>query len=152
MAQTADLDFEILLVDDGSTDGSWPTIAGLPPSIRLCTAFAFAAISARRRRSSAGFRAAHGDSILTLDADLQDDPAEIPPLRWPRWLTGLATWSAAGSDVRHDPWHKVLPSRVFNFMVSWLTGVKLHDHNCGMKCYRARSCAKSGCTANCTAS
>ena len=69
-----------------------------------------------------------------MDADLQDDPHEIP-----RFLAEMEKnfdvingWK----KVRHDPWHKVLPSRVFNWMVSALTGVKLHDHNCGMKCYR----------------
>jgi dolichol-phosphate mannosyltransferase len=72
---------------------------------------------------------------------LQDDPAEIP-----RFLTALAQGGPGGGSldivsgwkrVRHDPWHKVLPSRVFNWMIGWLTGVRLHDHNCGMKCYRA---------------
>ena len=65
---------------------------------------------------SAGFHAARGDIILTLDADLQDDPGEVP-----RFLEALATGmtlSAAGSASRHDPWHKVWPSRVFNGMVS----------------------------------
>src|SRR5205085_509352 len=71
-----------------------------------------------------------------LDADLQDDPAEIP-----RFLSALEQGGAdvvsGWKRVRHDPWHKVGPSRVFNAMVSGLTGVQLHDHNCGMKCYRA---------------
>ena len=84
---------------------------------------------------SAGFAAAHGDIIMTLDADLQDDPAEIP-----RFLAKLGEGYDVVSgwkETRLDPWHKTFPSRVFNGMVSWLTGVKLHDHNCGMKCYRA---------------
>src|SRR5208283_5472817 len=79
--------------------------------------------------------ASRGDIIITLDADLQDDPAEIP-----RFLAKLAEGYEVVSgwkQTRLDPWHKVFPSRVFNGMVSWLTGVKLHDHNCGMKCYRA---------------
>ena len=82
----------------------------------------------------AGFQAARGDVIFTLDGDLQDDPAEIP-----RFLAELEQ----GFDVisgwkktRHDPWHKVYPSRVFNWMVSRLTGCHLHDHNCGFKLYR----------------
>src|SRR5205823_3766560 len=84
----------------------------------------------------AGFRTARGTIILTLDADLQDDPAEIPNFldalnRGP--LDVVSGWKR----TRHDPWHKVGPSRVFNLMVSWLTGVWLHDHNCGMKAYRA---------------
>jgi glycosyltransferase involved in cell wall biosynthesis len=82
---------------------------------------------------SAGFRAAQGEQIFTLDADLQDDPAEIP-----RFLLRLNE----GNDVvsgwkknRQDPWHKVYPSRVFNWMVSALSGCRLHDHNCGFKLY-----------------
>ena len=71
---------------------------------------------------------------MTLDADLQDDPHEIPRFlaAISRNLDVVSGWK----QVRHDPWHKVLPSRVFNALVSWLTGVRLHDHNCGMKCYR----------------
>jgi dolichol-phosphate mannosyltransferase len=131
----ASLDLEAIFVDDGSTDGSWQVITDLASrqdwvrGIRLRRNFGKAAAL------SAGFRAAQGEIILTLDADLQDDPAEIP-----RFLAALAE----GKDVvsgwkrrRHDPWHKVWPSRVFNWLVSRLTGVRLHDHNCGMKCYRA---------------
>jgi dolichol-phosphate mannosyltransferase len=83
---------------------------------------------------AAAFERAKGQRVITMDADLQDDPREIPNL-----LAELE----AGYDVvsgwkkvRHDPWHKVLPSRVFNSMISWLTGVHLHDHNCGLKAYR----------------
>ena len=71
---------------------------------------------------------------MTLDADLQDDPCEIP-----RFLSAMQNnldVVSGWKKVRHDPWHKVFPSRVFNALVSKLTGVKLHDHNCGMKCYR----------------
>ena len=71
---------------------------------------------------------------MTMDADLQDDPHEIP-----RFLNHMDVGFDVVSgwkQVRHDPWHKVLPSRVFNWMVSAMTGVHLHDHNCGMKCYR----------------
>ena len=129
------LDAEILFVDDGSTDGSWLAIAEMAHKdvrvrgIRLRRNFGKAAAL------SAGFGAARGDVIVTLDADLQDDPREIP-----RFLAALENGLEVVSGwkrVRHDPWHKVWPSRVFNFFVSWLTGVRLHDHNCGMKCYRA---------------
>jgi dolichol-phosphate mannosyltransferase len=70
-----------------------------------------------------------------MDADLQDDPKEIPAfvaaLR--EGLDVVSGWKR----IRHDPWHKVWPSRVFNALVSQITGVRLHDHNCGMKCYRS---------------
>jgi dolichol-phosphate mannosyltransferase len=129
------LDVEILFVDDGSTDGSWLAIAEMARKdvrvrgIRLRRNFGKAAAL------SAGFRSARGDVIVTLDADLQDDPREIP-----RFLIALENGLEVVSGwkrVRHDPRHKVWPSRLFNFAVSWLTGVRLHDHNCGMKCYRA---------------
>ena len=69
------------------------------------------------------------------DADLQDDPHEIPNFlaKLNEGFDVVSGWK----KVRHDPWHKVLPSRVFNGLVSWLTGVKLHDHNCGMKAFHA---------------
>jgi glycosyltransferase involved in cell wall biosynthesis len=134
-AQQVSLDVEIVFVDDGSTDGSWEIITGLARDHPAVHGIRFRRNFGKAAALSAGFRAARGEIILTLDADLQDDPAEIP-----RFLQALAQ----GRDVisgwkkkRHDPWHKVGPSRVFNFLVSWLTGVKLHDHNCGMKGYRA---------------
>ena len=140
VARSAQLDLEIFLVDDGSTDGSWQVIAEMARQyaevhgIRLRRNFGKAAAL------SAGFRAARGESIFTLDADLQDDPAEIP--RFQAMLGDAKTGErldvvSGWKRVRHDPWHKVWPSRVFNLAVSWTTGVHLHDHNCGMKCYRA---------------
>ncbi len=129
------LDLEVIFVDDGSRDGSWEVIAELARRHPTVRGIRFRRNFGKAAALSAGFRAAHGDTILTLDADLQDDPAEIP-----RFLHALGQ----GKDVvsgwkrtRRDPWHKVWPSRVFNRLVSWLTGVRLHDHNCGMKCYRA---------------
>ncbi|MBP5622580.1 MAG: glycosyltransferase, partial [Thermoguttaceae bacterium] len=81
-----------------------------------------------------GFKAATLPIVMTLDADLQDDPHEIPEFL--RLLDSGLDVVSGWKKRRHDPWHKVLPSRVFNWLVSSLTGVKLHDHNCGMKCYR----------------
>ena len=134
MAGRHQYDIEILFVDDGSTDSSWQEIsrlAELEPRVR---GIRFRRNFGKAAALSAGFAAASGELIVTIDADLQDDPREIPQL--------LAVM-AEGYDVvsgwkkvRHDPWHKVLPSRVFNGLVSWLTGVRLHDHNCGLKAYR----------------
>jgi dolichol-phosphate mannosyltransferase len=135
VAAEAGLGLDIVFVDDGSTDKSWGIItdlAGTDPSVR---GIRFRRNFGKAAALLAGFRAARGQIVMTLDADLQDDPAEIP-----RFLAALES----GLDVvsgwkklRHDPWHKVGPSRVFNWMVSRLTGVALHDHNCGMKGYRA---------------
>jgi dolichol-phosphate mannosyltransferase len=135
IAKKADLELEVLYIDDGSTDGSWEIIAGLARSFPWAHGIHFRRNFGKAAALSAGFHAAHGDIILTLDGDLQDDPAEIP-----RFLEALALGQDVVSGwkkVRLDPWHKVFPSRLFNWLVSWWTGVKLHDHNCGMKCYRA---------------
>jgi glycosyltransferase involved in cell wall biosynthesis len=126
---------EIIFVDDGSTDGSWQTILRLARADARVQGIRFRRNFGKAAALRAGFEAARGDFMLTLDADLQDDPAEIPfflsAIRHD--LDVVSGWKR----VRHDPWHKVWPSRVFNRLVSWLTGVRLHDHNCGMKCYRA---------------
>jgi glycosyltransferase involved in cell wall biosynthesis len=84
---------------------------------------------------TAGMRAARGESVLMIDADLQDDPAEIPRLM-ARLRDGFDVVNG-WKQRRQDPWHKVYPSRVFNAAVSWITGLRLHDHNCGIKLFRA---------------
>jgi glycosyltransferase involved in cell wall biosynthesis len=140
VARAHQLEAEILFVDDGSADGSWAFIRETAIAHAEVRGFRFRRNFGKAAALSAGFHAARGDIIFTLDADLQDDPAEIP-----RFLALMNEPKASGrldvvsgwKRVRHDPWHKVWPSRVFNRMVSWLTGVYLHDHNCGMKCYRA---------------
>ncbi|MEE8453089.1 MAG: glycosyltransferase family 2 protein [Thermoguttaceae bacterium] len=126
-------DLDIIFVDDGSSDRSWEMIHRLASSDPRVRGLKFRRNFGKAAALSVGFSQARGEYVMTLDADLQDDPAEIPS-----FLAEIAK----GHDVvsgwkklRHDPWHKVGPSRVFNWMVSKLTGVKLHDHNCGMKCY-----------------
>ncbi|MBM4070116.1 MAG: glycosyltransferase family 2 protein [Planctomycetes bacterium] len=133
-ARKAGLDLEVIYVDDGSRDGSWQVIAEMARDCPWVHGIRFRRNFGKAAALSAGFHAAHGDIILTLDADLQDDPAELP-----RFLAALEGHDVISGwkKVRHDPWHKVIPSRIFNWLVSRVTGVKLHDHNCGMKCYRA---------------
>jgi dolichol-phosphate mannosyltransferase len=139
VAKEAALELEVLFVDDGSSDGSWEVIRELAHQHLLVHGLRLRRNFGKAAALLAGFRGARGDVILTMDADLQDDPKEIP-----RFLKALDGDGGSRLDVvsgwkkvRHDPWHKVGPSRVFNWMVSRLTGVRLHDHNCGMKAYRA---------------
>ena len=125
---------DLIFVDDGSTDDSWQRIQDLAAGDPGVRGIRFRRNFGKAAALSAGFAEARGELVMTLDADLQDDPHEIPAFL-AKMETGLDVVSG-WKKVRHDPWHKVGPSRVFNWMVSRLTGVKLHDHNCGMKCYR----------------
>ena len=127
-------ELDVIFVDDGSTDGSWEVIQRLADADPQVRGVRFRRNFGKAAALSAGFSHARGELVMTLDADLQDDPREIPSFlaKMQQDLDVVSGWK----KVRHDPWHKVGPSRVFNWMVSRLTGVKLHDHNCGMKCYR----------------
>ncbi len=134
VARQHDYELDIVFVDDGSTDGSWDVIERLAKQDSRVRGIRFRRNFGKAAALSAGFRAARGDLVMTLDADLQDDPAEIP-----RFLEAMENDHDVVSGwkkVRHDPFHKRWPSRVFNWLVGMLTGVKLHDHNCGFKCYR----------------
>jgi glycosyltransferase involved in cell wall biosynthesis len=133
-AKTQGYEVELIFVDDGSKDASWEQIQRLAAADGRVRGLRFRRNFGKAAALAAGFAEVRGELVMTLDADLQDDPQEIP-----RFLAevhrGLDVVSGY-KQVRHDPWHKVFPSRVFNWMVSRLTGVALHDHNCGMKCYR----------------
>lgn len=124
---------EIIFVDDGSHDRSWQVIGGLQAQDPRISALRFRRNFGKAAALAAGFSIARGERVLTLDADLQDDPQEIPRFlaKMDEGFDVVSGWKR----IRHDPWHKRLPSRVFNFLVSWTTGVHLHDHNCGFKCY-----------------
>lgn len=134
VARREGYELEVVLVDDGSTDGSWEEIERLAARDPRIQAIRFRRNFGKAAALSAGFAAARGELVLTLDADLQDDPHEIPRFleAMDQGLDVVSGWK----QVRHDPWHKVIPSRVFNWLVGRLTGVRLHDHNCGFKCYR----------------
>ncbi|MFO1094881.1 MAG: glycosyltransferase family 2 protein [Planctomycetaceae bacterium] len=129
------IDAEVIFVDDGSTDGSWKVITEIARRDPRVSGIRFRRNFGKASALTAGLQSIRGDLVLTMDADLQDDPAEIP-----RLLAKLHE----GYDVvngwkqrRLDPWHKVYPSKVFNGMVGALTGLKLHDHNCGLKLFRS---------------
>jgi len=135
VGRQANLNLEVLFVDDGSQDGSWDLIRELAASDQRVRGIRFRRNFGKAAALSAGFREIRGNPVITLDGDLQDDPKGIPLflVALEQGLDVVSGWKR----VRHDPWHKVLPSRVFNYLVSQLMGVRLHDHNCGMKCYRA---------------
>ncbi len=132
--EAASLSFEIVFVDDGSTDDSWAVICEAAKAGDHVSGIRFRRNFGKAAALTAGMRAADGEYIMMMDADLQDDPAEIP-----KFIEKLES----GFDVvngwkqrRLDPWHKVYPSRVFNWMIGRLTGLWLHDHNCGLKLFR----------------
>jgi glycosyltransferase involved in cell wall biosynthesis len=126
--------FEIILIDDGSTDDSWKIVCELANSESAVSGIRLRRNFGKAAALTAGMKVATGNLILMLDADLQDDPAEF---------AALLAQIQAGFDVvngwkqrRLDPWHKVYPSKVFNWLVGQMTGLKLHDHNCGLKLFR----------------
>lgn len=128
------IDYQIVFVDDGSTDATWQVMTGLVDSDRRTEAIQFRRNFGKAAALSAGTAACSGGIVITMDADLQDDPREVP-----RFLDKMGDGFDVVSgwkQIRHDPWHKTGPSKVFNWLVSSMTGVKLNDHNCGFKSYR----------------
>jgi glycosyltransferase involved in cell wall biosynthesis len=129
------IDVEVVFVDDGSTDGSWELIRQIAERDARVSGIRFRRNFCKAAALTAGLRSIRGDLALTMDADLQDDPAEISRLlaKLDEGFDVVNGWK----ERRLDPWHKVYPSKVFNGMVGALTGLKLHDHNCGLKLFRA---------------
>ena len=132
--QAENITFEMIFVDDGSKDSSWSIIEKLSQQHDTVSGIRFRRNFGKAAALTAGMQHAQGDLLMMMDADLQDDPAEI---------SNFMAKIEEGYDVvngwkqrRLDPWHKVYPSKVFNWMVSSLTGLKLHDHNCGIKMFR----------------
>ncbi|MDO5308253.1 MAG: glycosyltransferase family 2 protein [Planctomycetia bacterium] len=129
-----DANLELIFIDDGSTDKSWSIISELSANDACVRGIRFRRNFGKAAALDVGFKKATKPIVMTLDADLQDDPEEIPDFL--RLIDSGYDVVSGWKKKRHDPWHKVGPSRVFNWLVSSMTGVKLHDHNCGMKCYR----------------
>jgi glycosyltransferase involved in cell wall biosynthesis len=129
------LSYEIILIDDGSNDGSWQWIEKISITDQHLKGVRFRRNYGKSAALHTGFEEAKGDVVITMDADLQDSPDEIPGL--------YAMVKEQGFDLvsgwkkkRYDPLSKTIPSKLYNATASYVTGIKLHDFNCGLKAYK----------------
>ncbi len=135
VAEAHDVDLcELIYVDDGSRDGSWPVLQALANEHTLVTAIRLRRNFGKATALNVGIEAAIGDIIVTMDADLQDDPAELPRLidAMQNGYDLVSGWR----ERRNDPMSKTWPSWLYNKVTSLLSGIQLHDFNCGYKAYR----------------
>ena len=126
--------YEVIFIDDGSTDGSYNVIKDIHSKNPRFKAVRFRTNHGKSAALAVGFEEATGDFVITMDADLQDDPKEIPALiaKLEEGYDLVSGWKRK----RYDPWHKTVPSKLFNAVTSKMSGLKLHDFNCGLKAYR----------------
>jgi len=129
--------YEIIFINDGSTDGSWDEIQKLASTNGNVKAINFTRNYGKSAALDAGFKKAQGKVVITLDADLQDSPDEIPGLYKMITEDGLDVVSGWKKE-RHDPITKTVPSKFFNAVTRWISGIKLHDFNCGLKAYKLK--------------
>ena len=127
--------YEIIMVDDGSTDNSWQIIEQLAATNPNVKGIKFRRNYGKSAGLNVGFEAAEGDVVITMDADLQDSPDEIPELY--RMITEdkfdlISGWK----KKRYDPITKTVPTKLYNAAARRISGIKLHDFNCGLKAYR----------------
>jgi glycosyltransferase involved in cell wall biosynthesis len=127
-------EWEIIFVNDGSTDGSLDVLRALHAENGNVTVVSFGRNLGKSAALAVGFSEATGDAVITMDADLQDDPSEIPALLTE--LDGGFDLVSGWKQDRKDPLSKRLPSKLFNWVTGRLSGLRLHDMNCGLKAYR----------------
>jgi len=132
-----DYKYEILLIDDGSTDNSWKVITELSSQLNSIKGIKFNRNYGKSAALNTGFKHANGEVIITMDADLQDSPDEIPALAKMITEDGLDLVSG-WKKKRHDPISKTIPSKFFNFVTRLFSGIKIHDFNCGLKSYNKK--------------
>lgn len=128
--------YEIIMVDDGSTDESWAVIEALKTGNPNISGVKFRRNYGKSAALNVGFAAAQGEVVITMDADLQDSPDEIPEL-YRRITEGGADLVSGWKQKRHDPPSKTIPTKLFNSVTRGMSGIhNLHDFNCGLKAYR----------------
>lgn len=129
--------YEVWMVDDGSTDDSWDVITKLAAANKSIKGIRFQRNYGKSAALNEGFRACKGDVVITMDADLQDSPDEIPELYNLIMRDGydlISGWKRK----RYDPIMKTIPSKFFNGVTARMSGIKLHDFNCGLKSYKRK--------------
>ncbi len=129
-----DLEYEVILIDDGSTDKSWEKVMSLSDAYFSVKGIKFRRNYGKSAALNVGFEAAEGDVLITMDADLQDNPDEIPGLYQMIKKDGFHLVSG-WKKKRKDPLNKRIPSKFFNLFTQKMSGIKLHDFNCGLKAY-----------------
>ena len=137
VATASKLSYEVIMIDDGSSDGSWAEVEQLKGQYPAVKGIRFARNYGKSAALYCGFAEAEGEVVITMDADLQDSPDEIPELY--RMIMEEAYDLVSGwKKKRYDPANKRLPSKFFNWTARVVSGIKLHDFNCGLKAYRRR--------------
>ena len=135
VVQKNNYSYELIFVDDGSTDKSWNIVEELHKKDSNVHAIKFRRNYGKSAALNMGFEHATGDVVITMDADLQDSPDEIPELY--RMITQDDFDLVSGwKQKRYDPITKTIPTKIYNGVTRWLTGIKLHDMNCGLKAYK----------------
>jgi len=130
------LSYEIIFIDDGSSDNSWQLVSSLAESNNNITGISFRRNYGKAAALHTGFSAAKGEVVITMDSDLQDSPDEIPELV--RMIREDGYDLVSGwKKKRYDPFIKKITSRLYNRTARWASGIKLHDFNCGLKAYRS---------------
>jgi glycosyltransferase involved in cell wall biosynthesis len=130
------LAYEALMIDDGSSDTTWSVITELAGSYPGVRGIRFRRNYGKSAALNEGFTEARGDVVITMDADLQDSPDEIPELHRMVMQEGYDLVSG-WKKKRHDPISKTVPSKLYNGVTRMMTGIQLHDFNCGLKAYRS---------------
>ena len=131
-----DFTYEIIYIDDGSTDNSWNTILDLKKNNENIRGIKFRRNYGKSAALNVGFEATKGDVVITMDADLQDSPDEIPDL-YKMIIDDGYDLVSGWKKKRFDPITKTIPTKLYNGVTSWMSGVKLNDMNCGLKSYRS---------------